>query len=83
MNYLPFILGAIALAGLLGGGAVFYKKGGDKEASAIDQNTIRAYRDSEATLRDQISSLRAQLQTKDDIIERLIRDGKNYKRSQR
>lgn len=81
MNYLPLILGAITLAGLLGGLALFFKKGGDKEASALDQNTIRAYRDSEAKLNDQITSLRAQLQTKDDIIERLIRDGKNHKKS--
>lgn len=83
MNYLPFILGSISIAGLFGALALFFKKGGDKEASALDQNTIRAYRDSEAKLKDEASSLRAQLQTKDDIIERLIRNGKDNKKSQR
>lgn len=83
MNYLPLILGSITLAGLLGGLALFFKKGGDKEASELDQNTIRAYRDSELKLKDENSSLRAQLQTKDDVIERLIRDGKANARSHR
>lgn len=77
MNYLPFIVASVTLAGLLGGLALFFKKGGDKEASQLDQNTIRAYRDSEIKLKDENSSLRAQLQTKDDIIERLIKDGKH------
>lgn len=79
MNYLPFIVAGITIAIAFGGVSVFYKKGGDKEASELDQNTIRAYRDSEAILKDQISSLRAQLQTKDDIINRLIKDGKSKK----
>lgn len=81
MNYLPFILGAIPVAGLLGGLALFFKKGGDKEASALDQNTIRAYRDSEAVMQRTIDSLKTQLQTKDDIIERLVKDGKNRQES--
>lgn len=75
------ILAIIGVAIALGGLAVFFKKGGDKEASDLDQNTIRAYRDSEAKLQQENSSLRLQLQTKDDIIERLVRDGKSRKKS--
>lgn len=73
------ILSAIGIAIALGALALFFKKGGDKEASQLDQNTIRAYRDSEFKLQQENASLKAQLQTKDDIIERLISDGKNRK----
>lgn len=81
MNLPVIIFTVIGIAGSLGALALFFKKGGDKEASALDQNTIRAYRDSEEQLKNQITALRIQLQTKDDIIERLVKDGKSRHKS--
>lgn len=75
MNLPAYISAAIGIAIALGGLAFFWKKGGDKEASSLDQNTIRAYRDSERVMTRQIESLKVQLQTKDDIIEGLLHDG--------
>lgn len=74
------ILAFIGIAIAVGALAVFFKKGGDKEASALDQNTIRAYRDSEIIMKQNIESLKTQLQTKDDIIERLVHDRKGRKK---
>lgn len=79
MELPQIIFAAIGAAIAIGGLAFFFKKGGDKEASALDQNTIRAYRDSEAKLQQENASLRLQLQTKDDIIERLVHDGQRKK----
>lgn len=74
MEVPQIILGAIGIAIAFGGMALFFKKGGDKEASELDKNTIRAYRDSEQQLKGQIASLKLQLQTKDDIIQGLVDD---------
>lgn len=62
------ILAAIGIAVLIGALAVFFKKGGDKEASALDKNTIRAYRDSEVVMNKRISFLEGQVNSRDDII---------------
>lgn len=77
------ILAIIGIAIALGGLAFFFKKGGDKEASALDQNTIRAYKESEIVMVRQIESLKTQLQTKDDIIERLLSDGSKSQKGRR
>lgn len=81
MELPQIILAAIGTAIAIGALALFFKKGGDKEALALDQNTIRAYRDSEAKLQQENASLRLQLQTKDDIIERLVHGGRSKKSS--
>lgn len=66
---LPTQVGAaIGIALLIGGAAVFFKKGGDKEASALDKNTIRAYRDSEIVKDKRIAYLEGQVNSRDDII---------------
>lgn len=83
MNLPMIILALIGAATAFGALALFFKKGGDKEASELDKNTIRAYRDSEAKLQLENAALKLQIQTKDDIIERLLRDGKNSKKSSR
>lgn len=83
MNLPALALAVIAIVGSMGGLALYFKKGGDKVASALDQNTIRAYKDSELVKDKLIAAQQAQLlakdaiiKTKDDIIERLINDGK-------
>lgn len=80
MNVPSIILTAIGLAIAFGALAFFFKKGGDKEASELDQNTIRAYRDSEVIKDKQIAALKVQVQIKDDMIERLLNDGRNNKK---
>lgn len=81
MGIPSFILAVIGVALALGGLSFFWKKGGDKEASSLDQNTIRAYRDSEVVKDRMIESLKIQLQTKDDIIQGLLRDGHKGRKS--
>lgn len=81
MDITQIILAGFGIAISLGALALFFKKGGDKEASALDQNTIRAYRDSESVMQRTIESQKVQLQTKDDIIERLVHDGERRKKS--
>lgn len=81
MSVPSLILAGIGAATAVGGVAVFFKKGGDKEASELDQNTIRAYKESEIVKDKQIAALKVQLQTKDDIIERLVNDGPRRKKS--
>lgn len=83
MELPTLIFAAIGIAIALGALAFFFKKGGDKEASALDQNTIRAYRDSEIVMQRTIESLKTQLITKDEIIERLVHDGNRSQKSRK
>lgn len=70
---IPNTVSALILIALaIGGVAVFFKKGGDKEASALDQNTIRAYKENEVIMLKRIAFLEGQVNARDDIIE--IRD---------
>jgi len=67
------IIGVAAAAGLI---TAYYKRSEGRETITLLEANNSALKEAIQLKDTKIVSLQAQLQTKDDVIERLVRDGK-------
>lgn len=83
MNFITLILGIFALAAIAGGLGAWYKRSAGKDALELAQQTISMQKEENALQARKIIALQAQLDIKDEIIERLTTDGKNNTREKK